>query len=611
MTKSANSGVKTLPSGWAPTRKMAIEISICYALLGGLWILCSGWLLHQFVKDGQLLSVMETIKGWCFVAVTAFLLWMALDRYFREIRSAARMLEESEMRLRQAASAGNVGLWDWDMRTNKVFYSAEWQRQIGYESGELSDDYHEWKDRLHPDDRERTLQRIQDLIENPSSRLNVEFRMRHKNGSYRWILAQASIIADEQGNPHRMLGSHLDITQRKEAEEARAGADAQLRQAQKMEALGTLAGGIAHDFNNILGVIIGYSEMALTETDDPVLVKQDLQGVLKGAERAKELVQQILAFSRGDEPVRKPVQVSLIVKEALKMLRASLPSTIEIKQDILSVALAMADPTQVHQVMMNLCTNAAHAMRQNGGVLDVSLTDVSFGPASPPPHRDLKDGSYVKLTVRDTGHGIDPSIIDRIFDPFFTTKGLGIGTGLGLSVVHGIIKSCDGVILVESVPGKGTAFTVFLPATGTAGEKPVDSSMSLPRGNEHILIVDDEPALAKITARLLESLGYNVEYCFSGADALDAVRAQGSTPFDMVITDMTMPRLTGVDLAKRLHDQNRDLAIILCTGFSDQIDIERAEGFGIHGFLSKPVVLKTLAALVRKVFDQRSQATKA
>jgi two-component system, cell cycle sensor histidine kinase and response regulator CckA len=290
----------------------------------------------------------------------------------------------------------------------------------------------------------------------------------------------------------------------------------------------------------------------------------------------------------------------------LKMLRSSLPSTIEIKQNVASKAAVLADPTQIHQVLMNLCTNAAHAMQGDSGMLQVTLADVCLGPESLPSHLELQQGPHVKLTVMDSGQGIDPSILDRIFDPFFTTKEQGVGTGLGLSVVHGIVKSHGGAIAVESLPGAGTSFHVFFPAIEAAAELPAAAAVTLPRGRERILVVDDEPALAKAATKMLERLGYRVEFRTNSVDALEAIHHQSKEEqFDLVITDMTMPHLTGADLAKELLKYHPRLAVLLCTGFSEKIDAEQAASLGIQGFLMKPVVLKELAAMVRKVLDER------
>ncbi len=409
-----------------------------------------------------------------------------------------------------------------------------------------------------------------------------------------------------QAGPGQCCVTFQDITERKHSEEERTLIEAQLRQAQKMEALGTLAGGIAHDFNNILGVISGFTELTLMDQEDKDQVRENLGEVLKASVRARDLVKQILAFSRQSSQEKKPVQVGLIVKEVLKMLRASLPATIEIKHDVASRAVVSADPTHIHQVLMNLCTNGSHAMSDAGGVLDVSLTDVTLGPDSIRGHERLRPGPYVELCVSDTGQGIEPSILERIFDPFFTTKEQGVGTGLGLAVVHGIAQSLGGFVDVRSVIGKGTTFSVFFPTMEISQAAPREESSPLPGGKERILIVDDEPALAEALRRMLERLGYTVELGSSGKEALEAFERQAEErPFDLVITDMTMPHMTGAELAREILNLRPDQPIILCTGFSEKIDVEKAKALGVRGFVMKPVVLKDLAGLVRKTLDTK------
>jgi PAS domain S-box-containing protein len=432
-----------------------------------------------------------------------------------------------------------------------------------------------------------------------------ETTFQNADGVRRQVLFHKATFRNQDGSLGGIVGAMEDITERKHAEEERTHMEAQLRQAQKMEALGTLAGGIAHDFNNILAIIIGYTEIAQSDMAGAGRVGADLQEVLTAARRAKDLVRQILAFSRRGEQEKMVVQVGLIVKEAMKMLRASLPSTIDFKMNVASKAVVMADPTQIHQVLMNLCTNAAHAMREAGGVLEVSLTDVRLEPESIRPHSGLEPGLHVKLVVTDTGHGIDPAIMDRIFDPFFTTKEQGAGTGLGLSVVHGIVRSLGGAIGVESVPGKGAVFNVLLPAMESAGvAEPVEAE-PLPRGRERILFVDDEPALARATKQMLQRLGYEVDCRASPIEALEAFRLHSKEkPFDLVITDMTMPHLSGADLARELIRLQPGLPVILCTGFSEKMNAERARSLGIKGFLLKPVLLNELAVTIRKVLGE-------
>lgn len=426
------------------------------------------------------------------------------------------------------------------------------------------------------------------------------------DGETCWLQWTDRAIYNAQGQVIEYQAVGRDITERKRLEDQRSRVEAQLRQAQKMEALGTLAGGISHDFNNILGIIMGYTEIISSDLGDSSPLQAEVQQVLRAARRARDLVQQILAFSRQKEQDKKPVQVGLIVKEALKMLRASLPSTIEIKRNLSTKAVVLADPTQIHQVLMNLCTNAAHAMREKGGLLEVTLEEIELRQEATEPHPGLKPGPYVKLSVRDTGHGIPPGILERIFDPFFTTKEKGAGTGLGLAVVHGIVKSLDGAIEVESVMEQGTTFEVLLPTIAGSAPLETEDSPSLPRGTEQILVVDDEPLLAQALKQMLERLGYAVECRSNGIEALEAFRHRRETKrFELVVTDLTMPYMTGVELAEELMKLEPDIPILLCTGFSEKMDALMAKSFGIRGFLMKPIPQKELASMVREVLDRK------
>lgn len=394
-----------------------------------------------------------------------------------------------------------------------------------------------------------------------------------------------------------------DISERKKAEQERKGLEAQLRRAQKMEAIGTLAGGIAHDFNNILTPIIAHSEMALWSLPEESPVRSRLQEVLKAGQRAKDLVHQILTFSRQtDRQQAIAVQVGRIVKEVLKLLRASLPSTIHIRQELnAKLDAVIADPTHIYQVLMNLCTNAAHAMRAKGGVLEVGLANVSidFESLIQKLH-DVVPGTYVKLTVRDTGHGIRTEIIDRIFDPFFTTKARGEGTGMGLSVVHGIIKDYGGAITVDSSLEVGTTFEVFLPVADQIANGVLESVELLPRGNsERILLIDDEAAITSVVSSMLSYLGYDVVAETSSVSALEAFNSQRDA-FDLIITDQTMPVMTGEQLARQIMRIRPNIPIIVCTGYSDQFSEEQAKAIGVRGYVMKPVVMSAIADAIRK-----------
>jgi PAS domain S-box-containing protein len=418
-----------------------------------------------------------------------------------------------------------------------------------------------------------------------------------KDGSRFELATIISPIRDTQSRITGYVSVGRDVTRELELEQ-------QLRQSQKMEAIGTLAGGIAHDFNNILGAVIGFSELARDTTPAGSPLRHNLDQVLKAADRAKNLVQQILAFSRKSEQERKPLLPGLIVKEALKLLRASIPSTIEIRSRVKDEhCTIIADPTQVHQVLMNLCTNAAHAMQEKGGVLDIELDPIALDADGAALYPDLKPGDYVRLMVRDTGSGIAPGILDRIFDPFFTTKEVGKGTGMGLAVVHGIVKSHGGGIRVESEPGRGTAFYVLLPRIREQVRQEQKTDTGIPTGTESILLVDDEEILLDIGKRMLESLGYRVTPLPGGIQALEVFR-KAPAQFDLVITDQTMPRMTGYELAGRILEARQDMPIILCTGYSESISEEKARQLGIRGFIMKPINRAEIARTVRAALDK-------
>ena len=387
-----------------------------------------------------------------------------------------------------------------------------------------------------------------------------------------------------------------ELVRRKETE-------AQLIQAQKMEAIGTLAGGIAHDFNNILSSIMGYAELALYEIEDETEVNEYIQEVLVAGGRARDLVQQILTFSRRSEKVMKPVHLVPILKEVLKLLRASLPATIDMKQDIGCNSVALADPTQIHQLIMNLCTNAAHSMEENGGTLDVSLGEEQLAEEFTDKHADLNPGAYTRLSIRDTGCGMAPEVLDRIFDPFFTTKEKGKGTGIGLSAVHGIVKNHGGLITVSSKPGKGSVFTVYLPLVEKDVVKDDAADSMILTGKERILFVDDEQALVNMGKLMLEHLGYTVDGCTSSLQALEIFNAQPDK-FDLVICDMTMPKMTGKDLSVKLREIRSDLPIILCTGYNANISEVKAKQMGIDAFVLKPIAMGKIGKIVRKVLDK-------
>ena len=422
------------------------------------------------------------------------------------------------------------------------------------------------------------------------------------NAQGKTAVAEMRLVETEWEGQTVYFASLRDITERKESEKERVKLEAQLRQSQKMEAIGTLAGGIAHDFNNILSAVIGFSELSLDMVKQNDLLEGNLREILNAGIRAKGLVSQILAFSRQNERELKPLQIKLLAKEVLKLLRASLPTTIEIRQNLISDGEVLADPTQIHQVLMNLCTNAGHAMARNGGVLTVSLEDVEPGDQLIAEHPEMMLQRHQRLKVADTGSGIDPGVIDRIFDPFFTTKEPGVGTGMGLSVVHGIIKNHSGLIAVESQPGKGTVFSVYFPLIQEKVDIPHQGEHVLPMGNERVLFVDDEWAIARMGKQTLERLGYRVESVQDSTEALERFVADPGG-FDLMITDMTMPNMTGAQLSKQILGIRPDFPIILSTGFSGGISEKEVHDLGIRALLMKPILKKDIAHTVRRVLD--------
>jgi len=391
-----------------------------------------------------------------------------------------------------------------------------------------------------------------------------------------------------------------EIKYHRQAQKEKKQVEDQLLQSQKMEAIGTLAGGIAHDFNNILTSIIGYSELAKMRGLQGGDVTSDLDQIRQSGNRAKALVQQIVTVGRRQEQEQRPVQLAYIVKEALKLLRAALPSTIEIREVIPKDAgIIQADPTQMHQVVMNLCTNAGKAMDETGGTLEVTLENVSLTE----PKMDLEPGPYLRLTVKDRGEGMKPEVVERIFEPYFTTKEKGEGTGLGLSVVQGIVATHGGAITVETKPGAGSTFHVYLPRTEQAEEtRKAKAEEPLPTGSERVLFVDDEKVLLDMVGQMLKQLGYEVVTIRESYEALELFRKEPDR-FDLVITDMTMPGMTGIDLARKLLTARPNIPIILCSGSIDQALKGKAAAAGILEFMAKPISVKSVAKTVRKVLD--------
>ena len=557
---------------------------------------------------------------------------------FRDIterKQAEEELHKSRIDMDRAQEVGQIGSWRLDIRHNVLTWSDENHRIFGLTKGSPLT-YEAFLAIIHPDDRQYVdTQWNAGLAGEP---YDIEHRI-VVNGQVRWVREKAYLEFDDTGALLGGFGITQDITERKQLEEelrrSRDDLDlrvrertaelkqayqklveeteenqrleAQLRQSQKMEAIGTLAGGIAHDFNNILAAIVGFGEMVEEDLppDSPSIPR--IRRVLSAASRGTELVRQILAFSRKTELTRKPLSLAPLVKETIQFLRASLPTTIEIKLSMKAARDSiLASPAELQQILMNLVTNASFAMKEAGGILGINVTNVDFEPDSPVFDADIEPGEYVQLAVTDTGSGMAPDVMKRIFEPFFTTKEVGEGTGMGLPVVYGIVKSLHGTITVESEPGIGSTFRVFLPIART-DEKPESSKTQVtPKGTERILFVDDEELLVEWGQAVLERLGYAVTALTDSTEALKLFSVDPSR-FDLVITDQTMPKLTGLNLARKILTIRNNIPIILCTGHSDSTSPEKAKEAGIKEFLIKPLGKQQLAAVVRRVLDTKSE----
>lgn len=510
----------------------------------------------------------------------------------RRVEEALRLAEEKYRGIFENSIAG---IFRTTCEGRVVSANSAFARIFGHDSPEETLELTDAARQLYVDP-ERRMDLLR-LAEDLDVVREFEAKVHRKDGSTAWVTLNARAIRDETGKIAYLEGSAVDITNRKALE-------SRLLQAQKMEAVGVLAGGIAHDFNNILAAIMGYADLVRARIEEKDL-HHFLDQILRSCDRAKNLVTQILTFSRKTEQEMKPLDLGTLVKESLKLLRATLPTTIEIRSKINpGLHMVLGDATQMHQVLINLCTNGAHAMRERGGFLDVSLEHVEITKESASFQPELNPGQYLRLVVSDTGTGISPDILNRIFDPFFTTKKRGEGTGLGLSVVYGIIKERGGAISVETNPGVGSVFSVYLPAAGIDCESKSQMDEAIPRGNERVLFVDDETMLVEMVRETLRGLGYRVVAIDSSVKALRVFQAHPHR-FDLLVTDMTMPGMTGVDLAEEVMKIRPGFPVILCTGFSENVTEQQAKSLGIREFIMKPVTVADLAMAVRRALDAR------
>jgi PAS domain S-box-containing protein len=519
------------------------------------------------------------------------------NRMIDQRNQAEAALRNSERKYRELVENANSIILRMDTEGRVIFFNTCAQNFFGFSEAEILGKnvigtIVPPKDRAGNDLR----QMIKDIGNNPERYASHENENVRKNGERVQVAWVNKAIFDDDARVREILCVGIDVTDKWQLER-------RLAQAQKMEAMGTLAGGIAHDFNNILSAIMGYTELSLMDAPPDPDMRKNLEQVLKAGNRAKELVQQILTYSRQREREMQPVNMNLMVIEALKLLRASLPSTIQINQSVKSNLAVMSDPSNIHQIIMNLCTNAGYAMHENGGLLQVNLSDLDLDEDFTKHRPGVNPGKFIVLTVADTGHGMSPEVIERIFDPFFTTKRKGEGTGMGLSVVHGIVKSQGGALTVDSTPGKGSVFKVYLPAITSDWVPNSESADLMVTGSENILFVDDEAFQTDIARQMLSRLGYHLTTQTSSTEALELFR-QAPDRFDLVITDMTMPQMPGDVLARKLIAVRPDIPIIVCTGYSDRIDKAIASEIGIREMIMKPMVMKEIADCIRRVLDE-------
>jgi PAS domain S-box-containing protein len=523
-----------------------------------------------------------------------------------EVNHSWQAQQASEQRCREFAEIAADWFWETDLQQVFTYTSPSSNTMQYWDSAALLGQHRRMHVLGDPDGKVVAL--IQSYMDRELPFDNVMYQVLGNDGHPLYLSVSGRPIRQDEGQVVGYRGVAHDITARlrAEAQLRQAQRADQLRHTQKMEAIGTLAAGIAHDFNNILAAILGYTELALHVVPQDSPARSHLQRVLTAGSRARDLVQQILTFGRKRESAPKPLHLHTIVKEALQLLRASLPATIIIRQELAEAAgMVLADPTEMHQVLMNLCANAEHAMRNTDGVLEVHLDAVELDATCTDQYPTLHPGPHVRLTVRDTGHGMTPAVMGRIFEPFFTTKDVGQGTGMGLAVVHGIVTSHNGAITVQSAPGQGTTFIIYLPQVDAPSSAVVPQAEPILTGKGCILFVDDEDAIALWGQELLAQLGYEVVVSTSGLDALDIFRAAPDR-FDLVVTDQTMPHMTGEVLAAKLRDLRPDIPIILCTGFSHSIDAEKAIAQGIDAFLMKPLLARDLGLAIQRVLAQRT-----
>ncbi len=514
-------------------------------------------------------------------------------------------LRVSENRFRDISMSMADWIWEIDLQGKFKYVSENVIKILGYSYNELiGKTIFEYRDEKEV---ERIKKQFHNIITSKQSFDNLENWNVDIDGHPVCILTSGIPILDNEGNLVGYRGVSKDITVQKKLETEKELAEADLRQALKMEAVGTISGGIAHDFNNILGIIIGNIELAMDDISEGNRSRKNLEEVKIASLRARDVVSQLLTFSRKTIQTKRAIEIKPIIKESIKLLRSSIPSSIDIQLDLsVTSSLIVGDHTQIHQIIINLCTNAAHAMEEEGGILGIGLSLLDIDGVAVSQYKKIIPGKYIQLSISDTGHGIDEKTKTKIFDPYFTTKGVGKGTGLGLSVVLGIVKSHNGEVLVYSEPEKGSIFKVLFPLLDKKKDIYSHTNKEIPKGTESILFVDDEEALTQLGQTMLEGLGYTVEVENNPLNALKKFKDNPSK-FDLIITDMTMPHMTGDQLIQNILKINPDISIILSTGFNNKIDMEKALSIGANQYIEKPFTRRKLARVIRASLLSRNE----
>jgi PAS domain S-box-containing protein len=524
-----------------------------------------------------------------------------LEREIELRRNTEKILREKEAYMRVLFEKAPDAYHLFDAESRLVDINQATENMFGIQKEELVGKRLQDTGVIPPEGTQEAVSNFKMHIEGKISE-PIEQTLKRKDGSTVTVEINAYPMMI-RGKTH-LLAIARDVTMRKQAEEERKLMESRLIQSQKMEALGTLAGGIAHDFNNILSAVMGYTELALASVDRETQLGHQLNGVLSASVRAKDLVRQILTFSRrGEQQELRPVNVKVVARDVLKLIRATLPATIDIRQDLKSDASVLAEPIQIHQLLMNLCTNSGQAMAVQTGVLEVRVLDVMPDTALLEKYPEMKSCPHVEIIVSDTGQGISPEAIERIFDPYFTTKAPGEGSGLGLAIVHGIVRKSNGVLSVQSQLGHGTTFAIYLPVAEAESPDESEQNRQLSTGTERILLVDDEHDIVEVGSLFLEKLGYQVDTSTSSEEAFELFKKK-SGEYDLVITDMTMPGITGRELAEKMTQIQPDIPIVLCSGLNHRIDENDAKKMGIKAIVLKPLKLNEIAHTIRKVLDQ-------